>query len=68
MQTEPTTQQITLTQQELSSAYEKSSLLEARMAKFESFTEASFQNDKHVHFYTGLPSFKLLKTVLTLSF
>ena len=35
------------TQQELNSAYEKISLLEARMAKLEPFTEATFQNGKH---------------------
>ena len=63
VQTELTSQQVTLTQQELNSAYEKISLLEARIAKFEPFTEASFRNDKHVQFYTGLPSLELLQTV-----
>lgn len=63
MQTELTSPQIALTQRELNSAYEKNSLLEARITKFEPFTEVSFQNGKHINFYSGLPNFKLLKTV-----
>ena len=63
VQTTLTSHQITLTQQELNSAYEKIRLLEAQIAKIEPFTEATLQNDKCVQFYTGLPKFKLLKTI-----
>ena len=51
-------------QQELITAYHNINVLEAKLNSLQPFTEANLQDDdRNVHFYTGLSSFELLKTV-----
>ena len=63
VQTELCTSEISLLQQELNSAHEKIRVLEAKIAKCQPFTKTFLQSDECVQFYTGLPNYKMLKTV-----
>ena len=54
-------------QQELITAYHKIHVLEVKLNSLQPFTEENFQDDdRHVHFYTGLSCFKLLKQSLNM--
>ena len=63
VQTDLTKENIMQLQEQLHAANTRILSLENKLAFFEPFTEAGFQNDKYVLFYTGLLNNYLLKTV-----
>ena len=50
-------------QSELNTCYETIRALEKKVSDSAAFSEQFLQNDDYVKFYTGLPSYKVLKTV-----